>query len=53
MVTELKKKVDYYVGLPYTMTIEYCEDQGGYCLASYTELPDLIMTGATPEEAVK
>jgi predicted RNase H-like HicB family nuclease len=53
MVTELKKKVDYYVGLPYTMTIEYCEDQGGYYLASYTELPDLIMTGPTPEEAVK
>ena len=53
MVTELKKKVDYYVGLPYTMTIEYCEEQGGYYVASYIELPDLTMTGATPEEAVK
>ena len=53
MVTELKKKVDYYVGLPYTMTIEYYEEQGGYYMASYVELPDLTMTGATPEEAVK
>jgi hypothetical protein len=45
MVTELKKKVDYYVGLPYTMTIEYCEEQGGYYVASYIELPDFTMTG--------
>ena len=53
MVSEIKKKFDYYMGLQYTMTIKYCEDQGGYYMASYIELPDLTMTGATPEEAVK
>jgi len=53
MVTELKKKVDYYMGLPYTMNIKYCAEQGGYYVASYVELPDLTMTGITLEEAVK
>lgn len=53
METELKKKVDYYMSLPYTMIVKYCEDQGGYYVANYVELPDLTMTGATPEEAVK
>ena len=53
MDIDLKQKIDYYLGLPYTMNIAYREDQGGYYVASYIELPDLTMTGATPEEAVK
>ncbi len=53
METELKKKVDYYVSLPYTMNVTYRDEQGGYYVAGYVELPDLTMTGATPEEAVK
>ena len=53
MDTDLKQKIDYYLGFPYTMNIAYREDQGGYYVASYIELPDLTMTGATPEEAVK
>jgi antitoxin HicB len=50
---ELKKKVEYYMDLPYTMTVKRYDDQGVYYLAGFVELPDLFMTGATPEEAVK
>ena len=46
---ELKKKVAYYANLPYTITIERCDDQGIYYVARYLEL----MTGATPDEAVR
>lgn len=56
MVTEerdIKKQVEYYMGLPYTMTVKRRDDQGTYYIAGYVELPDLTMTGATPEEAVK
>ncbi len=50
---ELKKKVAYYANLPYTITIERCDDQGIYYVARYLELPHFIMTGATPDEAVR
>jgi predicted HicB family RNase H-like nuclease len=50
---DLKKRVDYYMSLPYTMMVKYHEEQGGYYVAGYLELPDMIMTGDTPEEAVK
>ncbi len=50
---EIKKKVAYYMDLPYTMTVKRYDDQGVYYLAGYVELPDLFMTGATLEEAVK
>jgi antitoxin HicB len=56
MVTKkinIKKQVEYYVNLPYTMTVRYHDEQGGYFVAGYIELPDLTMTGDTPEEAVK
>ena len=56
MVTQnaaIKKQVEYYMSLPYTMTVKYRPEQGGYYVASYAELPDLNMTGTTPEEAVK
>jgi antitoxin HicB len=50
---DIKKQVEYYMSLPYTMTVKYRPEQGGYYVASYIELPDLNMTGNTPEEAVK
>ncbi len=51
--TEIEKKVEYYLGLPYTMTVKFRPEQGGYYVAGYIELPDLTMTGDTPEEAVR
>jgi antitoxin HicB len=50
---EIQKKVEYYMNLPYTMTVRRHDDQGVYYLAGFLELPDLFMTAATPEEAVK
>jgi predicted RNase H-like HicB family nuclease len=50
---DIKKQVEYYMSLPYNMTVKYRSEQGGYYVAGYTELPDLTMTGDTPEEAVK
>ena len=49
----LRHDVDYYMNLPYTMTVKYRPEQGGYYVAGYVELPDLTMTGDTPEEAVR
>lgn len=51
--TEIEKKVEYYLGLPYTMTVKFRPEQGGYYVAGYIELPDLTMTGDTPEEVVR
>ena len=48
-----KKRVDYYMGLPYTMIVKYHDEQGGYYAAGYLELPDITMTGDTQEEAIK
>jgi len=53
LLTPTDRKVNHCLGLPYNMTIEHREDQGGYCVASYIELSDLTMTGSTPEKAVK
>jgi antitoxin HicB len=50
---EIKEQAKYYANLPYTITIEKCNDQGIYYIAKYLELPHFIMTGDTPEEAVK
>ncbi len=49
----LKNQIEYYANLPYTVLIEK-EDNGHgvYYVARVVELPDLIMTGDTPEEAV-
>jgi predicted HicB family RNase H-like nuclease len=52
-IVNIKKQVEYYMNLPYTMTVRYLDEQGGYFVAGYIELPDLTMTGDTPEEAVK
>ena len=51
--TSVKQKVEYYMSLPYTMTVRHRPEQRGYYVAGYVELPDLTMTGDTPEEAVK
>ena len=53
MTSEIKKQVEHYMNLPYTMTIKHRAEQGGYYVAGYIELPDLTMTGDTPEETVK
>lgn len=50
---ELKEKVEYYANLPYTIAVERRDDRGTYYVARYIELPNFIMTGDTPEEAVK
>jgi predicted HicB family RNase H-like nuclease len=50
---EIKKKVEYYMNLPYTMTVKRHDDQGIYYLAGFVELPDLFMVGPTLEAAVK
>jgi antitoxin HicB len=50
---DIQERVQYYMRLPYSMTVKYREEQGGYYVAGYVELPDLNMTGNTPEEAVK
>jgi predicted HicB family RNase H-like nuclease len=53
MEKSIKAQVEYYLKLPYTMTIQFDDEQGGYYVAGYLELPDLTMTGSTPEEAIK
>jgi predicted RNase H-like HicB family nuclease len=50
---ELKEKVNHYASLPYTIAVERWDDQGTYYVARYIELPHLLMTGDTPEEAVR
>jgi antitoxin HicB len=49
---DLKDQVEYYANLPYTITIERRDDQGTYYVARVVELPDLFMTGDSPEDAV-
>ncbi|MDD4924477.1 MAG: toxin-antitoxin system HicB family antitoxin [Dehalococcoidales bacterium] len=50
---DIEKQTEYYMNLPYTMTVKHRPEQGGYYVAGYVELPDLTMTGDTPEEAVR
>ena len=52
-VTDIQKKVEHYLSLPYTMTVKRYDDQGTFYQAGFVELPDLFMTGPTPEVAVK
>ncbi len=53
MEKDIKAQVEYYLKLPYTMTVQYQDEQSGYYVAGYLELPDLTMTGSTPEEAIR
>lgn len=48
----INNQIEYYANLPYTTTIEKRGDQGTYYVARIVELPDLLMTGDTPEEAI-
>ena len=53
-MNSLQTQVDYYADLPYTMYIEKEDDgRGVYYVARIIELPDLFMTGATPDEAIE
>jgi predicted RNase H-like HicB family nuclease len=53
MEKSIKAQVEYYLKLPYTMEVQFQDEQGGYYVATYKELPDLTMTGSTPEEAIR
>lgn len=53
MEKDIKSQVEYYMKLPYTMTVQYQVEQGGYYVAGFLELPDLTMTGSTREEAIR
>lgn len=53
MDEDLRQQVDYYTSLPYTIAVERRDDQGTYYVARYVELPHFLMTGDTPEEAVR
>jgi predicted RNase H-like HicB family nuclease len=53
VANDIKQKVDYYADLPYTIAIERRDDQGTYYVARYIELPHLVMTGESPDEAVR
>jgi len=46
-----KKKIEYYMNLPYKLEIVPDPDEGGY-VARYPELPGCITVGNTLEEAV-
>jgi predicted RNase H-like HicB family nuclease len=53
MKKDFTEQVKYYCSLPYQVVIEKWDDgRGVYYVARVIELPDLFMTGATPEEAV-
>lgn len=49
----ISKKAEHYASLPYSIVIERRDDQGTYYVARYLELANFIMTGNTPEEAVR
>jgi len=52
-IKNIQSQVEHYANLPYTITVEK-EDDGDdpYYVARVIELPDLLMTGDTPEEAI-
>ena len=48
-----EKNLDYYMGLPYTVTVKRgMDDSPEYWIARVIELPHCMTHGATPEEAV-
>jgi antitoxin HicB len=46
------KSLEYYLSLPYTISLKRYDDQGGYWVARILELPYCITHGATKEEAL-
>jgi len=53
-VKTMKKDLDYYTGLPYTIILERHDDADApYWVARVAELPHCLITGDTAEEALK
>jgi antitoxin HicB len=48
-----KNRLEYYKALPYTIVLEQHHDQGTYYVARVVELPHCIISGDTPEEAIR
>ena len=54
MEKNIETQVDYYAKLPYQINIEKWDDgDGPYFLARVIELPGLMMTGDSAEEALR
>jgi antitoxin HicB len=54
IVKTVKKDLDYYAGLPYTIVLERHDDADTpYWVARVAELPHCLITGDTAEEALK
>jgi antitoxin HicB len=54
MKKDIKEQVKYYCSLPYQVVIEKWDDgRGPYYVSRVLELPGCMMTGETPEEALK
>jgi antitoxin HicB len=52
--TAVKRDLDYYSKLPYTIILERWDDgTGSYWVARVAELPHCMIHGETPEEAIK
>lgn len=52
--TGIKKGLEYYAKLPYTIILEQWDDGDGvYWVARVAELPHCLIHGDTPEEAVR
>lgn len=51
---DVKKELDYYLNLPYTIILERWDDgKGPYWVARVAELPHCMIHGNSPEEAIK
>jgi antitoxin HicB len=48
-----KKDIDYYLRLPYTVTLKRGTGDGDYWIARILELPHCMTHGDTPEEALR
>ncbi len=50
----MRKDLEYYEKLPYTIIVEQWDDgEGPYWVARVAELPHCLIHGSTPEEAIK
>jgi antitoxin HicB len=48
----MNNNLEYYLKLPYTISLKHYDDAGGYWLARVMELPHCMSHGATAEEAL-
>lgn len=52
--TTVKKDLEYYAKLPYTIILEQWDDgKGTYWVARVAELPHCLIHGDSPEEAIR